>query len=146
MALACDLRLVSASAKCTAGYVRRGLSPDAAVTWFLPRLIGHGRAMDIVLTGRDIMPDEAERIGLATAVYADDAFAASVEGYAAKLAAGPPIAMALTKRLMLASAGASLDAQLREELTHIKTCFATADVREAMAAFAEKRMPVFRGE
>lgn len=146
LALACDLRLVSASAKCTAGYVRRGLSPDAAVTWFLPRLIGHGRAVDIVFTGRDIMSDEAERIGLATAVYADDAFAASVEGYSAKLAAGPPIAMALTKRLMLASADASLDAQLREELTHIKTCFATADVREALAAFGEKRLPVFRGE
>ena len=146
LALACDLRLVSAGAKCTAGYVRRGLSPDAGVTWFLPRLIGHARAMDIVLTGRDILADEAERIGLATAVFADDAFAASVGAYAARVAAGPPVAMALTKRLMLASPDASLDAQLREELTHIKTCFATADVREAMAAFGEKRMPVFRGE
>jgi len=146
LALACDLRLVTASAKCTAGYVRRGLSPDAGVTWFLPRLVGHARAMDILLTGRDVMADEAERIGLATAVFADDAFAASVGVYATKIAAGPPVAMALTKRLMLASPDASLDAQLRDELTHIKTCFATADVREAMAAFGEKRMPVFAGE
>lgn len=146
LALACDLRIVSAGAKCTAGYVRRGLSPDAGVTWFLPRLIGHGRAMDILLTGRDIVADEAERIGLATAVYADEAFAGSAAAYAAKLAAGPPVALALTKRLMMASQDASLDAQLREELTHIKTCFATADVREAMTAFGEKRMPVFRGQ
>ena len=146
LALACDLRLVSASAKCTAGYVRRGLSPDAGVSWFLPRLVGHGRAMDIVLSGRDVLSDEAERIGLATAVYADDAFAASVARYAAMLAAGPPVAFALSKRLLLASAGATLDAQLREELTHIKTCFNSVDVREAMMAFGEKRAPVFRGE
>ena len=146
LALACDIRLLQSDAKCTAGYVRRGLSPDAAVTWMLPRLIGHARAMDIVLTGRDVLADEAERIGLAAAVYAPDTFADSVQHYASRLAAGPPIALALTKRLMMASANATLDAQLREELTHIKSCFASGDVREALAAFKEKRQPVFRGE
>ena len=145
LTLACDLRLVSASAKCTAGYVRRGLSPDAGVSWFLPRLVGHSRAMDIVLTGRDVTADESLRIGLATAVLPDEEFLAGVQRYATMLASGPPIAIALTKRLMLASATASLDAQLREEITHIKTCFATADVREAVKAFGEKRIPVFTG-
>jgi 2-(1,2-epoxy-1,2-dihydrophenyl)acetyl-CoA isomerase len=145
LALCCDLRLVSAGATCTAGYVRRGLSPDAGVTWLLPRLVGHARATDIVLTGRDIHADEAERIGLATMVFPDDRFADEVAAYAAQLAAGPPVALALSKRLLLASATATLDAQLREELTHIKTCFATADVREAMQAFAEKRAPTFTG-
>ena len=146
LALACDLRLITASAKCTAGYVRRGLSPDAGVSWFLPRLIGHARAMDIALTGRDVDAVEAERIGLATAVYADDVFAERVQAYASRMASGPPIAVALTKRLLLASSTTSLDAQLRDELTHIKTCFVTKDVREAMTAFQEKRLPVFRGE
>lgn len=145
LALACDIRLVSATAKCTAGYVRRGLSPDAGVTWFLPRLVGHARAMEIVLSGRDILADEAERIGLATTVLPEASFASDVAAIAARYAAGPPVALALTKRLMLASADATLDGQLREELTHIKTCFATGDVREAMAAFAEKRAPVFGG-
>ncbi len=145
LALACDLRLLRASAVCTAGYVRRGLSPDAGVTWFLPRLIGHARAMDIVLTGRDVRADEAERIGLVTAVFADDIFDEQVTQHATQLAAGPPIALALTKRLMLASPNASLDVQLREELTHIKSCFATADVREAMVAFKDKRAPLFTG-
>ncbi len=145
LTLACDLRLSSASATCTAGYVRRGLSPDAGVTWFLPRLIGQARAMDIVLTGRDVPSAEAERIGLVSAVYDDDTFAERVLQYAAMIASGPPIALALTKRLMLSSANATLDAQLREELTHIKTCFATADVREAMIAFKEKRRPLFGG-
>ena len=145
LALACDLWLMAASAVCTAGYVRRGLSPDAGVSWFLPRLVGQARAMDLALTGRDITAEEAERVGLVSAVYADDVFTSRVATFAATLAAGPPLAMALTKRLMLGSSEASLDAQLREELTHIKTCFASADVREAMAAFREKRAPVFRG-
>jgi 2-(1,2-epoxy-1,2-dihydrophenyl)acetyl-CoA isomerase len=144
--LACDLRVMSATASCTAGYVRRGLSPDAGVTWFLPRLVGHARAADLVLTGRDISADEAERMGLVSHVWAADEFAANVATYAARLAAGPPLAFALTKRLLLGSADASLDQQLRDELTHIRTCFASTDVREAMTAFREKRTPVFRGE
>ncbi len=143
LALACDVRLVQDDARCTAGYVRRGLSPDAGVSWMLPRLIGHSRAMDIVLTGRDVDAEEAARIGLVSAVFPAASFAGRVAAYAAQLAAGPAIALALTKRLMLESPDASLEAQLRQELTHIKTCFGTPDVREAMTAFKEKRPPRF---
>jgi 2-(1,2-epoxy-1,2-dihydrophenyl)acetyl-CoA isomerase len=146
LTLACDLRLMTASAKCTAGYARRGLSPDAGVSWFLPRIVGHARAMDILLSGRDVPSEEAARIGLCTMTIPDEEFTAGVARYAAMLAAGPPIALALTKRLVLSSSSASLDSQLREEITHIKTCFATADVREAVKAFGEKRTPVFKGE
>lgn len=145
LALACDLRLMHAAARCTAGYVRRGLSPDAGVSWMLPRLIGHARAMDIVLTGRDVNAEEAERIGLVSGVHADETFGTAVAAYATALAAGPPIAYALTKRLMLQSSTATVETQLRDELSSIKTCFATADVQEALAAFREKRMPVFTG-
>jgi 2-(1,2-epoxy-1,2-dihydrophenyl)acetyl-CoA isomerase len=88
---------------------------------------------------------EAERIGLATLVVPDDGFAAAVAGYAERLAAGPPIALALSKRLLRASLDAALVPQLRDELTHIKTCFGSADVREAMAAFKEKRAASFTG-
>jgi 2-(1,2-epoxy-1,2-dihydrophenyl)acetyl-CoA isomerase len=146
LALACDLRVMRADATCTAGYVRRGLSPDAGVSWFLPRLVGHARAADLVFTGRDIGADEALRIGLVSHVWEADTFVADVAAHAARVAAGPPIALALSKRLLLGSSEASLDQQLREELTHIKTCFASADVREAMTAFREKRAPSFRGE
>ena len=145
LALACDIRIVSSNATCTAGYVRRGLSPDAGVSWFLPRLVGYSRAMEILLTGRDISADEAMSFGLAAQRYADGEFSEGVSDYAARLASGPPVAFALTKRLMLAGASASLDTQLREELTHIKTCFGTSDVQEAINAFGEKRAPVFRG-
>ncbi len=145
LALACDLRLVADGATMTAGYVRRGLSPDAGVTYFLPRLVGLSRAMDIALTGRDVAAAEAERIGLASAVLPRDGFSEAVAAYAERLAAGPPVALALTKRLLVATYDRTLDAQLRDELAHIKTAFGTADVREAMAAFKEKRAPTFRG-
>jgi 2-(1,2-epoxy-1,2-dihydrophenyl)acetyl-CoA isomerase len=129
----------------TAGYVRRGLSPDAGVSWFLPRHVGHARAADILLTGRDLDATEAERIGLATEVVADAGFAESVRAYATRLAAGAPVAHALTKRLLVRSLDTPLDAALRDELVHIKQCFGTADVAEAITAFREKRQPVFKG-
>jgi 2-(1,2-epoxy-1,2-dihydrophenyl)acetyl-CoA isomerase len=146
LALACDLRVMADSASCTAGYVRRGLSPDAGVSWFLPRLVGHARAADIMLTGRDVHASEAERIGLVSHVWPAESFGASVQAYATQLAAGPPVAFALTKRLLLSASDATLDQQLRDELTYIKQTFATRDVQEAMVAFREKRAPSFTGE
>jgi 2-(1,2-epoxy-1,2-dihydrophenyl)acetyl-CoA isomerase len=145
LALACDVRLVSSAATLTAGYVRRGLSPDAGVSYFLPRHVGLARAADILMTGRDVSAQEAEQIGLASLVLPAERFADEVAAYAARLAAGPPVALALTKRLLRASLDTPLLPQLRDELAHIKTCFATGDVQEAMAAFKEKRAPVFRG-
>ncbi|HEX6600683.1 MAG TPA: enoyl-CoA hydratase-related protein [Gemmatimonadaceae bacterium] len=145
LALACDIRLMSASATMTAGYVRRGLSPDAGVSYFLPRHVGLARAADILLTGRDVDAGEAERIGLAAMVAPDETFAQSVASHARRMALGAPVAHALTKRLLLRALDQPLDAQLREELSHIKYCFTTADVREAMSAFREKRSPRFEG-
>jgi len=144
--LACDLRIVAASARMTAGYARRGLSPDAGVSYFLPRHVGLARAADILLTGRDVDADEAARIGLATEVVADDAFVDRVRAYAAQLAMGAPVAHALTKRLLVRSLDTELDTALRDELVSIKQCFATRDVAEAIAAFREKRRPHFTGE
>ena len=145
LALACDVRIVASSARMTAGYVRRGLSPDAGVSWLLPRHVGLARASDILLTGRDVDAAEAERIGLAAHVVADAGFLDGVRAYASRLAAGPPFAQALTKRLLVRSLDTPLDAALRDELVYIKQCFATADVAEAIAAFREKRAPTFRG-
>ena len=145
LALACDIRLIATSATVTAGYVRRGLSPDAGVSYFLPRHVGLARAADILLTGRDVDAAEAERIGLVAMVAPDDGFPDAVAKYASRLAAGAPVAQALTKRLLVHALDQPLDAHLREELTHIKYCFTTADVAEAMTAFREKRIPTFKG-
>jgi 2-(1,2-epoxy-1,2-dihydrophenyl)acetyl-CoA isomerase len=145
LALAADVRLLARGARVSAGYVRRGLSPDAGVSYFLPRHVGLARASEILLSGRDVDSDEALRIGLAAAVFDDDAFATSANAYAERLAAGPPIAFALTKRLVLSAATMPLEEHLERELSAIKACFASRDVAEALSAFTEKRAPVFRG-
>jgi len=145
LSLATDIRLIARSARVTAAYVRRGLSPDAGVSYMLPRLIGLSRASDIILSGRDVDADEAQRIGLVAAIYDDAAFASDVATYAERLAGGPPIAYALTKRLLATTFDASLEDHLARELTSIKTCFASQDVAEALRAFQEKRAPAFRG-
>jgi len=145
LALATDIRLVASSARLSAGYVRRGLSPDAGVSFLLPRIIGLSRATEILFTGRDIDAAEAERIGLAAMVIADDGFGDHAHEYAERLAAGPPNALALTKRLVTTSLESTFEAQLERELAYIKTCFASADAAEALAAFSEKRRPQFGG-
>ena len=146
LALAADIRLVAASARLTAGYVRRALSPDAAVSYFLPRLVGVARATEILFTGRDIDAAEAEHIGLAAATFDDAEFSERVSAYAERLAAGPPLALTLTKRLVAGALDAPLEAHLERELVYIKSCFASTDVAEALRAFGEKRAPRFTGE
>lgn len=146
LALACDLRLMADTAKITAGYIRRGLSPDAGLTYFLPRLIGQARAAEFVLTGRDMDADEAQRVGLVARVTPLEALAAQTRTLAQVLAAGPPLALTLSKRLLLAGQELTLEETLKREYTAIKMCFATKDVQEGVLAFAQKRAPVFKGE
>lgn len=146
LALACDMRFMSADARVTAGYIRRGLSPDAGMTYFLPRLVGQAKAAELILTGRDIYPEEAERIGLVNGIFPDEEFQEQVMNVARQLAAGPPVAMTLSKRLLAASPDADLTTILKKEYAYIKQCFGTKDVQEGVQAFAEKRKPVFRGE
>ncbi len=146
LALAADIRLMSAAAAFSPGYARIGLCPDAGVSYFLPRLVGLSRATEIIMTARDIRPDEAERIGLAAQIIPAETFAEAVAHYAEQLAAGPPIALTLTKRLLRDSLDADLPAQLKNELTGIRQCLATEDAIDAMRAFAEKRKPTFAGK
>ena len=146
LTLATDIRLMSDAAVISTGYLRIGLCPDAGVSYFLPRLVGLSRATELVLTARDIHAEEAERIGLVSRVLPAGDFGAQVAAYAARLAAGPPIAMTLSKRLLRESLDTPLLTQLRGEISGITQCFSTRDVSEAITAFREKRKPVFTGE
>ena len=146
LALAADIRLMSDSALISTGYLRIGLSPDAGVSYFLPRLVGLARANEIVMTSRDILADEAERIGLVSRVIPAAGFAEETVAFAAGLAAGPPVALALTKRLIRDSLDTPLVPHLRQELNSIKQCLNTSDARNAFAAFREKQRPVFEGK
>lgn len=146
LALASDLRFMSDSARVTTGYIRRGLNPDAGMSYFLPKLIGQTRAMELILTGRDIYPEEAERIGLVNDVFPEAEFEERVMEFANELAEGPPIALTFSKRLLVASLESDLPTILKQEFSLIKTCFASDDVQEGVKAFIEKRKPVFKGE
>jgi enoyl-CoA hydratase/carnithine racemase len=146
LALACDVRLVSSRARFGEIFVRRGLIPDGGGTWLLPRIIGLGRALDLLFTGAVIDADEAYRIGLANKLYPEDRFAAEAEAYVVALAKGPPLVHRLVKRLVYAGLSGDLAAALDREAVGQMQCLASKDFGEGVAAFLGKRDPKFTGQ
>ncbi len=145
LALACDLRLASDAAKLGETFVRIGLHPDWGGTWLLPRLVGYGRAMELLATGRMVAADEALRIGMVDRVVPAAELAAETESLARAIAAGPPLAIAGIKRALQASERNDLRTQLNLESQHQLDCFRSRDAAEGMAAFFEKRPASFEG-
>jgi 2-(1,2-epoxy-1,2-dihydrophenyl)acetyl-CoA isomerase len=145
LACACDVRIASSAAAFVPGFVGIGLVPDAGGTWFLERLLGRARAFDWMCSNRRLTADDALTWGLVSAVLPADEFAAGVAETAERWAAAPTRAVAFTKRLFEHAHDASLEDQLtlEAELQHQAT--QTADFREGVAAFLEKRPPGFSG-
>ncbi len=146
LALACDLRIAADSATFVLAFGRVGLVPDSGSTWFLPRLVGPARAAELALMGDPLTAADAERWGLVNRVVPADELAEASRAIAARLAAGAPRAMALTKRALNRSLEAGLEAQLEDEAALQGIAGRTADHREGVAAFLEKRPPRFTGE
>ncbi|HZG41992.1 MAG TPA: enoyl-CoA hydratase-related protein [Longimicrobium sp.] len=146
LALACDFRIASERATIGLTFNRIGLHPDWGATHSLPRLVGPGRAAELVMTGRMVDAREAERIGLFQQVFADDWFLDEVRKLAKELAAKPPLALTLAKRTLATSPPSDLDAMLAAEREQQMRCFRSADAQEGITAFNEKRKPVFRGK
>ncbi|MCO6436098.1 MAG: enoyl-CoA hydratase/isomerase family protein [Phycisphaerae bacterium] len=146
LALACDLRIAAESASFIQSFVNVGLVPDSGSTFFLPRLIGNARAMEMTFTGRKIKADEALQIGLVNQVVPDDQLATATAELAAKLAALPTRAIGLTKRAINAAWTSDLEEQLDYEAMLQTTAGQTHDHREGVTAFLGKRKPEFRGQ
>jgi len=145
LALACDIRVISDRAVFGELFVRRGLMPDGGGTWLLPRIIGVGRALDLMLTGDLVDAAEAMRIGLATRRFPTEEHAARVAELAAKLAKGPPLAYRAIKRAVHANQFGDLDAALAAEAAGQLELLASDDFDEGVTAFLQKREPKFQG-
>ena len=146
IALACDIRVCSETAKLGLPEVRLGVTPGAGGTQRLPRAVGVARAKELTLTGRIIDAHEAERIGLVSRVVpASQAVAAATE-IANEIAQRGPLAVREVKRLIDLSAETDLDAGLAAEIDASERVFSSADMLEGARAFLEKRPPNYRGE
>jgi enoyl-CoA hydratase/carnithine racemase len=145
MALCCDLVVASDNARFSEIFARRGLSLDFGGSWLLPRIVGMQRAKELALFGDIIDASEAARLGLVNRVVPDAEIDGFVDEWAQRLATGPPIALALTKRLLDNSVQVTLEEALDDEGVAQTVNLSTDDTAEAMRAFLEKRQPKFEG-
>jgi 2-(1,2-epoxy-1,2-dihydrophenyl)acetyl-CoA isomerase len=145
IALACDVVLAARSASFVQAFCRIGLVPDSGGTYFLPRLVGTARAMGLALLGDKLGAEDAERWGLVWKCVDDARLMDEARGLAAQLAAGPTKGLGEIKRALYASPGNSLDAQLDFERDLQRELGRSADYREGVAAFMQKRPPRFTG-
>ena len=145
LALGCDLVVASQTARFSEIFARRGLSLDFGGSWLLPRRIGMHRAKELALLAEIVSASDALEMGLVNRVLSDGEVDAFVDNWARKLAAGPPIALAQTKRLLNNSLNVTLEEALDDEAAAQTINFATSDTAEAMRAFIEKREPKFTG-
>jgi 2-(1,2-epoxy-1,2-dihydrophenyl)acetyl-CoA isomerase len=145
LAFACDLRLAAESASFVLAFGRIGLIPDSGATWLLPRLIGLGRATELMLLPDPLTADEALRIGLVSRVVPGATLLDEARSTAGILAAAAPRALALTKRALRRAQEAGFEASLDYEASLQGIAGRTADHAEGLAAFVEKRPPRFTG-
>ncbi len=145
LAYACDLRVASADAKFLMAFANVGLSGDSGVSWTLPRLIGYGRAMEMLLLAEPVAAEEALRIGMINRLVGTGEAATAAQELAGRMAAGPTSAYARIKETVLAAAAEGLDEALAVEAGAQMQAGQTDDHREAVAAFVDKRNPHFGG-
>lgn len=143
VALAADIRLVSPKATFMLAFSRLGLIPDSGLTWFLPRLMGYGRAFEKAVTAEQISADEALSWGLANTIIPHEQLMAVTHAWALRLAEGSAIAIALTKQAMYRAMSKSLEEALEDEASLQDVAGKTGDFIEGVDAFLQKREPDF---
>lgn len=146
LAISGDYVIAGESAKFTMAYTAAGLTPDGSSTFFLPRIVGLRRAQELIFTNRRLNAQEALDWQLVNKVVPDAELLNEAMAIAGQLASGPTLAYGTAKKLLLATFDQSLETQLELEARGIAAMTNTQDGKEGIAAFAQKRKPVFRGE
>jgi 2-(1,2-epoxy-1,2-dihydrophenyl)acetyl-CoA isomerase len=148
MSLAClgDIIVAGVSARFTAAYTGVGLCPDGALTYFLPRMIGVKRAMELVLTNAFLTAEDAAEWGIVARVVPDEELIVEARAIAAKLADGPTLAFGAARRLLHTGQTHTLETQMELESRALAEMTGTQDARKAIASFVEKRRPRFKGK
>lgn len=146
LALLGDFVIAARSAYFLEAFVNVGLVPDGGASWLLPRLIGPARAMRMMMLGERISAEQANDWGMLTSMVEDSAFADEVAKLSAKLASGPTRSYALIRRAVRAGLESKLSEMLEVEAVNQTEASSTADFAEGVAAFMEKRPPLFKGE
>ncbi len=146
LALACDMRFMSSSAKLIEVFIRIGLIPDSGSHWFLPRLVGMAKAFEYAATGRDISAEEAERVGLVNKIFPSETLRVETMAFALKLSQSPTKTIGLIKRTLNKSLMSDLPSLLEYEAIIQQIASETEDHREGVQSFLEKRPPKFIGK
>ena len=145
LALACDFRLAMEKASFVQAFIKIGLIPDSGNLYYLPRIVGQAKALELSMLGEKISAQEANDIGLVTKVIKEEEWEAEVAAFAERLAAMPTKALGLIKRYINESWMLSLDEMLEKEAYGQRAAGQTNDHKEGVRAFLEKRRPVFTG-
>lgn len=145
LALAADFRLVSEKASFLNAFIHIGLVPDSGNTYFLPRIVGHAKALELMVLGEKLSAEEAARLGLATKVLAEEEWNRQISSFVARLAAMPTKAIALIKENLNQSWDSSLVEVLEGEARAQNLAGLSGDHQEGVKAFLEKRKPEFKG-
>lgn len=146
LALACDFRLASEKASFVEAFIHVGLIPDAGNLYYLPRLIGHAKALELAVLGEKVTAQKAHELGLVTAVISEEAWEEEVARFAEKLANLPTKAVGLIKRCLRQSWELSFAEYLEKEAFAQRIAGLTQDHREGVHAFFEKRRATFQGK
>ncbi len=145
LALGCDIRIASEEGKLAAVAVRRNVLPESGGTWLLPRLVGWARAAEVAFRGRVIDAREALALGLVNRVVPHAELMAATREWAAEIASCAPVAVQATKRMMRLGLEESFEANVHHVYLQLLPLFRSEDFREGVAAFTERREPVWKG-
>ncbi|WP_260429035.1 MULTISPECIES: enoyl-CoA hydratase/isomerase family protein [unclassified Burkholderia] len=146
LSLMCDLRFAGASARFSEAYIRVGLLPGNGGCYFLPRLVGPAKALELLWTGAFVSSEEALNIGLVNRVFSDESLMDEALTFATQLADGPPIQLREIKKLMYQSMRTDLRTSLDAVAAQMAVVQSTADYKEAIQAYKDKRKPQFQGK